>query len=1072
MIQLSRSSIRKIATNETVYARGLRYYNNKAVVNVSWSNQHKQYYALVQGQAQYNVTIDELAEGAFNYHCNCPASIKYNGACKHVIATLLFLYNYNHKKTAPVPENPEEKRIYDILQYFNKEEALPQMGEVFHVRLLIQIPNLIKNQIGRAYISIQVGNERLYKVQSIKKFLADYSKEQNITLGKNFHYVYGESRFDKTSQDILDYILEIYEIQEALGKVYYSNLFTKSQMIFTQRMLMKLLSLTKGSQFSLELHERLIDDVVFQDGNPSIQYDINVDEDGISLDYQGKENIVPVTENGELLYSNGVLYAPNKGFIRNYVPFYNTLGKNKEPLVFKGKYKDKFLQKVLPKLSETMNIAIPKTLESKYIVENLRVKIYIEVHKLAIQANLIFAYGEYEFNPLEEQSSHNVIIVRQTEKENLVYDTLEQLYFEPSKGRYQLKDENSIYEFLSGGVRDLADSYEVYYSEDFTNLKIQKPGRISTSLRVKSDVDLLELSFDYDNIPKEELKDLFQSIRLKKRYVRLKDGNFITIDDNDVNRMVDIMEHLNLSSKDMKDSEILISKNAAMYVDSYLSEIEDMEIHKTEEFQEYVDSIVNLKETNITVPKDIKVELRPYQVTGYRWLRTLAENNLGGILADDMGLGKTLQAIVYIASYVAEGVKQPMLIVCPSSLIYNWEAELNRFAPNLKATVISGNPEERHKQISEYKDYNVLITSYPLIRRDIEEYEKIQFHTIFIDEAQCIKNPNSLNSKSIKRLLGKHRFALTGTPIENSLSELWSIFDYIMPYYLLSFSKFQNRYEKPILKEDTEVLQDLGKKIHPFLLRRMKVDVLTELPEKVETVMVTELTPKQRKLYMAYLQEIKESLKEKNMEDYVKKNSFQILSVLTRLRQICCHPSTFVNNYKGGSGKLELLMDILPDAIKNGHRILIFSQFTSMLQIIEEELKAQEISYFYLEGSTPLDKRNEYVNRFNGGEGSVFLISLKAGGTGLNLTGADTVIHYDPWWNPAVEEQATDRVYRIGQKNSVNVIKLLSKDTIEEKIFKLQEKKRELSDSIIQSKEVFINKLSKEELEEIFDLDF
>jgi SNF2 family DNA or RNA helicase len=382
--------------------------------------------------------------------------------------------------------------------------------------------------------------------------------------------------------------------------------------------------------------------------------------------------------------------------------------------------------------------------------------------------------------------------------------------------------------------------------------------------------------------------------------------------------------------------------------------------------------------------------------------------------------------------------------------------------------VVAGTPIERKEIIEQYKDIDVLITSYPLIRRDVSTYETIDFHTVFIDEAQFIKNDSSLNAKSVKRLQAKHKYALTGTPIENSLSELWSIFDFIMPGFLGSHFKFVEQYEKPILNEDKEALEDLHLHISPFILRRMKKDVLTELPDKYESKMLTELSEDQKKLYMSYLDNIRNEIHTELSEGGLDKSRMKILAALTRLRQICCHPSTFLDNYQGGSGKLDLLMELVSEAIAGDHRILIFSQFTSMLRIIEEDLKEMNIEYFYLEGSTPTQERNESVKRFNNGEGKVFLISLKAGGTGLNLVGADTVIHYDPWWNPAVEDQATDRVYRIGQQNKVHVLKLITKGTIEEKIFKLQRKKKDLSDSIISSKEVFINKLSREELEELF----
>jgi SNF2 family DNA or RNA helicase len=347
------------------------------------------------------------------------------------------------------------------------------------------------------------------------------------------------------------------------------------------------------------------------------------------------------------------------------------------------------------------------------------------------------------------------------------------------------------------------------------------------------------------------------------------------------------------------------------------------------------------------------------------------------------------------------------------------------------------------------------------LRRDYEAYQKLTIDTMFLDEAQFIKNPLSQSAKSVKKIQAAHRFALTGTPIENSLSELWSIFDYIMPGYLLGYQKFTERYERPIVREENkEVRNSLVSRIQPFILRRLKKDVLTELPDKIETKLVTEMTEEQRLLYLSYLNHVREELDEKNQ--------IEILSALTRLRQICCHPSTFVENYTGESGKLELLLEQLPDILEGGHRVLIFSQFTTMLSIIGEALTNIGISYFYLDGATKSEERIDFVKRFNKGEKEVFLISLKAGGTGINLTGADTVIHYDPWWNPAVEEQATDRVYRIGQTNRVQVIKLITKDSIEEKIYKLQEKKKALSESIIEAKEVFINKLTREELTELF----
>ena len=381
-----------------------------------------------------------------------------------------------------------------------------------------------------------------------------------------------------------------------------------------------------------------------------------------------------------------------------------------------------------------------------------------------------------------------------------------------------------------------------------------------------------------------------------------------------------------------------------------------------------------------------------------------------------------------------------------------------------------GNKEDRRKLIDGISECDVVITSYPLIRRDIELYEQYSFRYCILDEAQHIKNGASRNARSVKLINAETRFALTGTPIENNLYELWSIFDFVLPGYLYSYNRFDEKYVRTDAGEDTsDSLADLNRQIRPFVLRRLKKDVLNELPEKIENTMTAELTDEQRKIYLAYLSDIRGEIKQEIEASGFEKSRIKILAALTRLRQLCCHPSLFVENYHGGSGKLQMLEEIMQESIEGGHRILLFSQFTAMLQLVRKRLDELGIPYLYLDGATPVSERGFLVNSFNEGAGKIFLISLKAGGTGLNLTGADTVIHYDPWWNPAVEDQATDRSYRIGQKKSVYVIKLVTRGTIEEKILALQEKKRSLIDAVIQPGETLLSKMSPEEIQALFD---
>ncbi len=1076
MINLVRDDIKKIATDETVFLRGVRYYKNQTVSNVRRTKSGGQFHATVKGSNDYNVSVDISEKGISDHHCNCAGHAKYPGACKHVVALLLFLSDYLNRQNDKRPESSEDMAAYKIVQYFEKQDYPITYGDFYEIGVSIRIPALLREEDSKVYVSLRAGANRMYKIQNIRKFLFEYQHKETIVLGKEFKFIHGESTFTRESQNILDYFLDIYEVHEALSSTAASSLFQKNYVVITKNMLIKLLHILKDMSFSLELYGQEYDPVSYRKENPSICLGVDMTDDIITIEDKQSQNTFPLTDKGQLMLVGNVIYEPDRQFIKNYVPFYSFFGKQNKPLVFKGETKDQFLQVVLPKIYDTMELDITEQLKDKFIVSELKPVIYLDKHKQNVRATVKFQYGDYTINPLDYVAKDGIIIVRQPQKEKEILYALEDMHFVPSRNYYALRDEKYIFYFLTEGVGKLQELCELYYSDDFRNLTMKSPGQLSTKLRVDNELNMLEVELNYEDIPKEELRELFHSIQLKKKYHRLKNGNFIPLTTEEFDEVSNLLEHLKVEEDNIKEDSILLPKHTALYINNVLEENKYIKVKKEDDFQNLIDGILSPAQTNYEIPNEITVELRPYQVTGFKWLKTLSANGLGGVLADDMGLGKTLQTIVYISSTIKEANKSGdnkvlHLIICPTSLVYNWQDEFANFAPDVRTCVVSGAPEIRKEIIEAHDDVDVIITSYPLIRRDIEHYQKLPIHTMFIDEAQFIKNANSISAKAVKMVESKHRFALTGTPIENSLSELWSIFDFVMPYYLYSHNQFVERYEKPIVRDQNrKALEDLTKHISPFILRRMKSDVLEELPEKIESKYTTDMTEEQKKVYLSYMESIRSELSMDLSKGAAEHNRIKILAALTRLRQICCHPATFVDNFDGGSGKLDLLMDILPDIILNGHRILIFSQFTSMLQIIATELRKQDVEYYYLEGSTPVEERARYVKEFNEGQRKVFLISLKAGGTGLNLTGADTVIHYDPWWNPAVEEQATDRVYRIGQKNSVHVIKLLTKGTIEEKIYKLQQKKKALSEAVIQSKEVFINKLTREEIEDLFQM--
>ena len=563
---------------------------------------------------------------------------------------------------------------------------------------------------------------------------------------------------------------------------------------------------------------------------------------------------------------------------------------------------------------------------------------------------------------------------------------------------------------------------------------------------------------------------------LKKKYYKLKDGSFVSLEENpDIEFIDKLMTGLDINYKDLEKGNIRLPVNRSLYLNQLLKTLPDTQISKNSDYKKIINGLDKENgEDDIKIPESLEKILRYYQKTGYKWLKTLDNYKFGGILADDMGLGKTIQMLSIVAGYIDEGTeRRASIVICPSSLTLNWQNEAEKFTNGLKTLVIRGNAQERKEQIAKIGEYNLIITSYDLLKRDVETYKenKYQFRFAIADEAQYLKNSNTQNAKAVKEILADTRYALTGTPIENSLAELWSIFDYIMPGYLFGYKKFKNEYETPIVKDNSEkAMKKLKMLIEPFVLRRTKKQVLTELPEKTITVLNNQMKEEQEKIYLNYLAQAKQEVAEAIDAKGFERSHIQVLAALTRLRQICCHPSLFIRDYSAGSSKLEQCVEIIKDATEAGHKILLFSGYTSMFELIEKELNANDITYFKLTGSTKVDERIKMVDEFNENKDiKVFLISLKAGGTGLNLTGADMVIHYDPWWNASAENQATDRAYRIGQKNNVQVYKLITKNSIEEKIYELQQKKAELIDNMLNTKTSFINKLSKEDIMKLFE---
>lgn len=1065
MYKITREAIRRLATTETVYYRGMRYYAAHAVSDVTWNEATKQYHAFVQGSNIYGVTIGFGEDEQITHSCNCPAHAKYPGACKHVVAALLFIADYQQRADALENLGWEDQTAYKIIEYFRKREYRKLTPQYFHLALQVTVNEPLKSRQSKAFVGLYAGSSKMYKVSNTKKFIQDYYNHKEIRLGKEFRYIPEECQFEPTSAAVLAYLTEIYEIQETLGKTYYSNLFNRQELVVSQNMLCKLLRLAEGLHCDIILRDKKMENMEIMCSNPKLSMELQMEDEVLSLHDMGQEPIISICEDGSILCYQGCIYLPDMEFLANLRPFFTTLfGKKQSELEFRGENMGSFIEKVLPVIKKTMNIQVPEKIKDHYIVEQLQPKLYFDIDRSrqrpVLVARMIFAYGEHEVNPLQDEQKGSYILVRDREEEEQLLRLMYDKHFSVRREQFVLTKEDEIFQLMTEGIQDLCRQFEVFYSKEYKANSIKKVGMLSAGIRLNTDINLLEMDVDYGHIPKEELRDFFRSIKLKKKYYRLKSGAFVNLMTED--KQIDELRDLLSIGEVTEDNKIAFSQTAVMEVDELLPHTQ--RITRDAGYKQLLEDLKNPDKTNWELPNGMEDILRPYQITGYRWLCSLAHYGMGGILADDMGLGKTLQTITYVLAN--PGTRT--LIVCPTSLAYNWQDEFSKFAPQIATQIISGTPQERADLMQQSTDVPVWITTYPLIRKDVELYKAQIFDACFIDEAQFVKNPTSLGAKAVKAVQAKHRFALTGTPIENTLSELWSIFDFVMPGFFGRYRQFEECYEKPILRDhDSVQMQKLRRKIRPFVLRRMKKEVLTELPDKIETRRMAEMGAKQRKIYESYLARIQMELAG-DEENTPGGNRMQVLAALTRLRQICCHPATFASNYHGGSGKLDLLMEQLPDILEGGHSVIVFSQFTSMLSIIAHELKQRNIPFFYLAGSTSAQERKREVKEFNRGEVKVFLISLKAGGTGLNLTGADTVIHFDPWWNPAVEDQATDRAYRIGQKKKVQVIKYVMKDSIEEKIYELQKRKKQLSDQLIQAGESFVTQLTMEEIKELF----
>ena len=750
-----------------------------------------------------------------------------------------------------------------------------------------------------------------------------------------------------------------------------------------------------------------------------------------------------------------------------------------------------FTTGLLPVLEEYLNVSYDGFDGAKYRPDDAKFRIYIDMPTpLMITCDVQAVYnanghGESIFHVFEDSSGsrneEDENVKRDMHSENKTAKAISPYFdkLDSEKGLLILEatenDPERLYSFIAEDIPLIYRFGEVYLSDAIRSVHIKSAPKVNLGVSVVS--DLLELSIEPLDISVKELNEILSKYDRRKKYYRLKSGEILDLASGEMDVLYTLRDGLMISVDDLAEGHVSIPRYRALFLDDLAGRAYDYDnthISRSREFKNLVKSFSEDYETEFSLPESLLDVLRDYQKSGFYWLKALKRNGFGGILADDMGLGKTIQILALLLSIkeeaVKEGKKEPCsLIVCPASLVYNWQHEIKKFTPALNVELAVGIKPDRERVTSEIDEEktDVLITSYDLLRRDIDLYKYLNFECMIIDEAQFIKNQTTQLSKAVKSIRASFKAALTGTPIENRLSELWSIFDFCMPGYLFTYKSFRDRIEIPVtLKEDTEEMAHLRRMISPFVLRRLKKDVLKDLPDKLEETIVARMTTEQDRLYRAYLQKVKLMVGSSSDEE-LKQERIAIFAELTRLRQLCCDPGLLYENYDGGSAKADLVVEMIRSAAESGHKILLFSQFTSMLDRLVKIFEKEGISHYLLTGATKKEDRVRMVDAFQEDDTVVFCISLKAGGTGLNLTAADIVIHYDHWWNIAVQNQATDRAHRIGQKNVVTVYKLVMKDTIEEGIIKLQQKKKELADQLLNNDVLSTPRLSKEELLEL-----
>ena len=963
------SDFRKEIDKDVLY-KGEQYYIDGHIIRIE--NQDMNFTADIQGTSEYKTTVEINESGDIEY-CNCTCRyIRKNPYCSHIAALLYDIEEHYSEYVKGI-------NTYEIQNIISNYCFLATKKTEENVHVYINLESSDDPEMPLRY-TLSLGREgcKTYALRDICTLADRIEYQKNYRYGSELEFVHERGKFDDRSLRIIDLS---YKISRRTGsgrdgkKIFrigneqieeLMNIFDDGDKIFFD------------NAACLIKHENPRFNLMIKDADKDQAYRISIDSQIIVYSWSVKSCIFDRKES--IFYITDSEYAGTMCNLLVYLQKSRSIGIPVKDMAA-------FYNSVLIPVSRYADLDGAEAL-SRFAPPQMTAKLYIDSEDDGVCAHFEFCYGDKIYPNFYSQSTNpfcNYGAEKETERVILKYFSISD---KSKKEPLFIPNDKKLYYLIADGMSEIeAGNTEVYLSEKFKRLNSRQTVR--PVVGVIPSGKLLELNITADGYTIEELTDILNEYRKGNRYHRFRDGSFAILDDS-VGEFVELTDVLNITDKELLKGNVKLPQYRMLYLDMLKKESRNISIKRSAEFRDKVRKYKSdIEDADMPFITDtLDKTMREYQKYGFQWMKTIYENGFGGILADDMGLGKTIQAIALMMYHkINSNTHHTNLVVCPSSLVLNWECEINRFAPELKAAAVTGVADMRDIYLTETGIYDVIITSYTLITRDISKYQKLTFHMHFIDEAQYIKNHNTLVSKAVKSINSEIRFALTGTPVENSLAELWSIFDFIMPDYLFGYTYFKKTFENPIVgRSDKKVILALQKLIYPFILRRMKKDVLTELPDKTETFMYSLMDEEQSKIYSANVAEVRKSIKNGFREH---SDRIKILALLTRLRQICCDPSLVYDNYKGSSAKLDQCLELVSNCVNSGHKILLFSQFTSMLDIIEKKLDKAKIKSCMLTGKTRTDERIRLVNKFNTDDTNVFLISLKAGGTGLNLTGAD-----------------------------------------------------------------------------------